>query len=60
MMSQSQQLAEKCRTVEENDDEELGVAFDDVSGAELDPKKVYKAQMEEVKFIRGISSTTRF
>ena len=54
MMAQSQQIADKCGTVEENDDEELAAAFDNVSGAELGPKKVYEARMEDVKFIRDM------
>ena len=30
-------------------------AYDDVSGADLDPEKVYKARMDEVKYIRDMN-----
>lgn len=51
---QSDRLLQECRLVEEEDSPWLESAFDDVSGVELDPKKVYKARMEEVKFIRDM------
>ena len=35
------------KRVEEDDPPELGEAYDDVSGALLDPAKVYEARMEE-------------
>ena len=44
----------ECRTVEEDDGAEFLSAYDDVSGAELDPKEAYKARMDEVRFIRDM------
>ena len=49
------QLNDELETVTERDDPELESARDDVSGAELDPKRVYKARMEEVQFIRNMN-----
>ena len=48
------QLENKLEIVTEEDAPELQDAWDDVSGAELDPKKVYDARMEEIKFIRDM------
>ena len=45
-------IQEEMRTVEEDDGVEFLGAYDDVSGALLDPKKVYNARLDEVRFIR--------
>ena len=47
-------MLQECKTVEENDGIEFLDAYDDVSGAPLDPKEVYKARMDEVKSIRDV------
>ena len=36
----------------EDEDRSLGEALDDVSGAELDPRKVQGARMKEMKYIK--------
>ena len=51
---ESDKLRQECRLVEEDGSPWLESAFDDVSGAELDPKEVYEARMEEVQFIRDM------
>lgn len=40
----------KCRTVEEDQGNELEVAWDDVSGAEFDPESARKARAEEMGY----------
>ena len=42
---ESDRPLQECKLVEEEDSPWLESAFDDVSGAELDPKEVYKARM---------------
>ena len=53
-MHAAMELASKCKQVEEDDAPELEDAYDDVSGAPLDPQNVFEARMEEVKFIRDM------
>ena len=43
------QIDEELKTVSEEDSPELISAWDDVSGAELEPENVYEARMEEVR-----------
>ena len=50
-MNVAQELKRKYKTVEEPENEELERAWDDVSGAELDPKQVKKARAEEVEYV---------
>ena len=50
----AEELHSKCRTVEEDDRELLEEAWDDVSGARLNPIKVKEARMEEVDYVRKI------
>ena len=52
MNSEAKQLKEKHPTVEEDNGEELELAWDDVSGAKLDPVAVKKARAEEVEYVR--------
>ena len=47
-------INDELETVTERVCPELEFAWDDVSGAELDPKQVYGARMEEIKFIRDM------
>ena len=51
-MKVAEELKTKYEIVEEPDHEEFGMAWDDVSGAELDPGKVRKARAEEVEYVR--------
>ena len=43
---------EKYKTIEEENEEELDVAWDDVFGAELDPQKVRRAREEEIEYVK--------
>ena len=52
LLHAAKQLEKKYKTVEEDDTEELEIAWDDVSGAELDPKKDRKAREEEIQYVR--------
>ena len=52
--AESEAVKQQTKLAEEPDDPELVAAFDDVSGAPLDPAKVYEARMEEVAFTRGM------
>ena len=45
-------LAKKYRTVEEDDGEEFQTAWDDVSGAALDPREATRARGEEIECVR--------
>ena len=51
LMNTARGLAKKYQTVEEPIDESMEVAWDDVSGATLDPKQVKRARAEEVEYI---------
>ena len=52
MQKEAQTLIETYQIDEENIDEELETAWDDVSGAALDPSEVKRARAEEVAYIR--------
>ena len=43
------------KTVEENSGKEFEIAWDDVSGAQLDPKAARKARQEEFEYVRKMS-----
>ena len=51
LMNVARDVSRKYQTVEEPVDETLDAAWDDVSGAELDPKKVKKARAEELEYV---------
>ena len=51
LMSVAKQVAEEYHIVEEDDNEELGAAWDDVSGAALDPTEVKQIREEEVDYV---------
>ena len=51
LMSVAKQVAEEYQIVEEDDNDELDAAWDDVSGAALDPKEVKRARREEVDYV---------
>ena len=46
------QIKKRYKIVEEEDNPDLETAWDDVSGAELDPKEVKRARAEEVEYVR--------
>ena len=43
---------ETYKTIEEENEDELEVAWDDVSGAELDPQKVRRTREEEIEYVK--------
>ena len=49
----------KYKTIEEDDEPEMQMAWDDVSGAALDPKAVIKARQEEVEYVRKMGLYTK-
>ena len=51
LMNVAKEMMKKYKTIEEPECEDLEVAWDDVSGAELDPKQVRKAREEEVEYV---------
>ena len=59
LIDEANQIKGKYRTVEEDQTEELEIAWDDVSGAELDPKAVRQARMEEIEYVRKMSLYTK-
>ena len=46
------ELKHKYKTVEEGNEDQLEAAWDDVSGAELDPNMVREARREEIEYVR--------
>ena len=48
---EEQVTRDKYKTVEEEDPKELEIAWDDVFGAALDPKKVREARKEELEYV---------
>lgn len=46
------ELLQQVKLAEEEDRPALGEAYDDASGAPLDPEMVYKARIENVEYIR--------
>ena len=59
MMEEAGQMKDKCRTAEEDNDQQFEIAWDDVSGAEFDPKVVRKARGEEIEFVRKMNVYTK-
>ena len=55
----AEELKKKYRTVEEDLDEQMEEAWDDVSGAQLDPKAVRAARGEEVDYIHKMNLYTK-
>ena len=51
LMGTAKEIPEKYKTVEEPDEGLVETAWDDVSGAELDPNQVKKARAEEIDYI---------
>ena len=59
MVNEDKKMQEKHLTADEDCDEELAMAWDDVSGAVLDPKKVREARAEEVQYVRDMNLYTK-
>ena len=55
LMKAARDVEEKYKTIEENLDDQLEEAWDDVSGAQLDPKVVKLARQEEVDYIHKMN-----
>ena len=53
--NEKRQMEHKYRIVEEDDTMELECAWDDVSGAALDPQKVKQARREEIEYVHKMS-----
>ena len=54
-----QQLREEFKTVESTEDPRMEAAWDDVTGAELDPAQVKSARVDEIKYIRKMRLYTK-
>ena len=54
LQNSAQKIKHKYPTVEEDNDEDLEAAWDDVSGMEFDPKMVKAARQEEIEYVRKI------
>ena len=59
LAKEAEQFKQRYRTAEEEDDPNLETAWDDVSGAELDPKEVKRARAEEVEYVRKMKLYTK-
>ena len=51
LMNAPRQISTRYTTVEEDKSAELEAAWDDVSGAALDPKEVRRARSEEIEYV---------
>ena len=49
----------KYKTIEEEDDGGLELAWDDVSGAALDPQSVKRAREEEIRYVKQMNLYTK-
>ena len=59
LVKEAKELKQKYRTVEEEDNGNLEQAWDDVIGAELDPKEVKKARAEEIDYVNKMKLYTK-
>ena len=55
LMKEAGKLKERYQTVEEEDDIDDEEAWDDVSGAPLDPKEVKRARRQEIEYVRKMN-----
>ena len=58
-MKVAKEIQTQYRIVEEDDQEEIEEAWDDVSGVQLDPKAVREARIEEVECIHTMDLYTK-
>lgn len=59
LLNVAKDLKTKYRTVEEDNEEELQTAWDDVSGAALDPKMVRSARQDEIDYVKSMNLYTK-
>ena len=59
MANIAKKMKEKFTIVEEHNEQEMMTAWDDVSGAALDPKAVQKARAEEITYVRMMKFYTK-
>ena len=55
----AEKVEERYKIVEENNDAEMQIAWDDVSRASLDPKAVRAARAEEVDYVKKMGFYTK-
>ena len=58
VLAEVQKAIENAAKCHEEDHQDL-IAFDDVSGAELDPKMVQKARRDEIEYVRSMNLYTK-
>ena len=58
-MKAAKQIQTQYKIVEEDNQDELEIALDDVSGAQFDPKAVKAARVEEVEYIHKMQLYTK-
>ena len=58
VLAEVQKAKENAAKCHEDDHRDL-IAFDDVSGAELDPKMVQKARRDEIEYVRSMNLYTK-
>ena len=59
LMDEAKKLEPRCPTVGEDDQPQFGTAWDDVSGAGLDPQPVRLARREEIEYVRKMNLYTK-
>ena len=52
LLKVSRSLLDQYKTVEEEHEQELEIAWDDVLGASLDPNAVRQARRDEIEYVR--------
>ena len=52
LLKSAEKIKRKYRIVEEENDDQIETAWDDVSGAEFDPQMVKNARKEEIEYVR--------
>ena len=58
MVKEAEMIKSKYKTIEEDNSADLEIAWDDVTGAELNPKDVRKARGEEIEYVRKMNLYT--
>ena len=59
MREEAEKIKNKLPTADEDGEEEMMTAWDDVSGAELDPKAIRDARAEEIAYVRKMGLYTK-
>ena len=55
LLKEANKLKNKCKTGEEEDDCDMEEAWNDVSGAPLDPQEVQRARREEIEYVHTMN-----